>query len=80
MSTAVAVPSNVNLSVSERIERRLKGGELTPGQVDQFRDFLREVDRELLQHRIILDNRYTHWFQKGLVNDEEPEVPLRSAV
>jgi hypothetical protein len=71
MSTAVAAPSKVKLSVSERIERRLKEGELTSSQVDQFRDFLRDVDRELLQHRIIFDNRYTRWFQKGLTTDEE---------
>ena len=59
------------LIVSERVEHRLQKGELTSTQVDQFRRFLQEVDRELLQHRIILDNRYTRWFQKGQASDAE---------
>ena len=40
-----------------RIEERLRQGELTAQQVDDFRDFLAEVDRELLQHRIIIEQR-----------------------
>jgi hypothetical protein len=59
------------LAVSERIEERLHSGELTPAQVDDFRDFLAEVDRELLNHRIIKDNAYTRWFQKGEATDQE---------
>jgi hypothetical protein len=71
MSATATAPSKVKLTVSERIERRLKEGDLTSSQVEQFREFLRDVDRELLQHRIILDNRYTRWFQKGLASDHE---------
>jgi hypothetical protein len=68
MSTAT---SGDLLTVSPRIEERLRRGELTPGQVDEFRDFLAEVDRELLHHRIITDNAYTRWFREGTATDEE---------
>jgi hypothetical protein len=71
MAIAVAVPPKVRLVISDRIRHRLDDGSLTSAQVDQFRSFLQEVDRELLQHRIILQNRYTVWFQKGLASDEE---------
>jgi hypothetical protein len=57
--------------LSDRIEARLQHGELTPQQVDDFRDFLNEVDRDLLHHRIILDNAYTAWFQGGRATDGE---------
>ena len=59
------------LAVSERVEERLRSGELTQAQVDDFRDFLAEVDRALLNHRIIKDNAYTRWFQKGEATDQE---------
>ena len=55
MATLTATPKG-RLAVSPRIEERLQRGELTQAQVDQFQKFLAEVDRELLQHRIILDN------------------------
>jgi hypothetical protein len=59
------------VGVSERIEERLNKGELTRQQVDDFRDFLAEVDRELLHHRVITDNQYTRWFQRGEASDAE---------
>jgi hypothetical protein len=59
------------VGVSERIEERLNKGELTRQQVDEFRDFLAEVDRELLHHRVITDNQYTRWFQRGEASDAE---------
>jgi hypothetical protein len=44
---------------------------LTPEQVDDFREFLAQVDRDLLHHRIITDNAYTRWFQAGTATDPE---------
>ena len=55
----------VSLTVSPRVEERLRLGQLTQHQVDDFRDFLKVVDRDFLHHRIILTNPYTRWFQKG---------------
>src|SRR3954453_6212483 len=59
------------LQVSERIEERLASGELTQPQVDAFRDFLADVDQNLLQHRIVRHNPYTEWFAKGEASDAE---------
>jgi hypothetical protein len=67
----VLTSSPASLAVSERIEERLRNGELTRAQVDDFRDFLAEVDRELLNHRVITSNEYTRWFQKGEATDAE---------
>jgi len=59
------------LTVSDRVQERLRSGELTRAQVDEFRDFLGAVDRELLNHRIITSNAYTRWLQKGEATDTE---------
>jgi hypothetical protein len=59
------------LALSGRVEDRLRRGELTSGQVEDFADFLEEVDRDLLHHRIILDNAYTRWFRGGAATDSE---------
>ena len=56
--------------ISPRIEERLRRGQLTERQVDDFRDFLDRVDRDLLHHRIT-DNAYTRWFRDGNVTDAE---------
>jgi hypothetical protein len=53
------------------VEERLRQGELTRAQVDAFRSFLAEVDRSLLNHRIIKYNAYTRWLQKGEATDAE---------
>src|SRR5262245_31801728 len=50
------------LQVSPRIEQKVRDGELTPPQVEEFRDFLAEVERDLMQHRVITNNLYTRWF------------------
>jgi pyrroloquinoline quinone (PQQ) biosynthesis protein C len=39
--------------------------------VNEFQDFLNQVDRVIFQHRILTDNAYTHWFQSGNATDEE---------
>jgi hypothetical protein len=68
MSTATHVD---RLALSGRIEDRLRRGELTPRQVEDFTNFLDEVDRDLLHHRIITDNAYTRWFRRGEATDAE---------
>ncbi len=68
-TTLTAQPET--LHVSERIEDRLHAGELTLGQVEDFRDFLGIVEHDLLQHRIITSNDYTRWFSQGqAIHDE----------
>lgn len=70
MTRILAAPAN-NLTISSRIEERMQRGELTQEQVNDFQNFLAEVDREFLQHRIITHNPYTHWFREGKATDEE---------
>jgi hypothetical protein len=70
MTQVLSSPGRL-VSVSPRIEEKLRQGELTLHEVDDFRDFLAEVDRELMHHRIITDNAYTAWFQEGSATDQE---------
>jgi hypothetical protein len=60
-----------SLVVSPRIEERLRRGELSSRQVDEFHEFLHDVDHYLLQHPVVTDNAYTRWFQQGRATDEE---------
>ena len=69
--TQTLTASPGTLAVSSRIEERLHRGELTPEQVEDFRDFLAEVDRDLMHHRIITNNAYTRWFREGKATDDE---------
>ena len=59
------------LKISSRIQTRLYRGELGSQQVETFQDFLSNVERQFLHHRIILHNAYTHWFSQGLASDGE---------
>jgi len=69
MTQILAAPQSP--TISSRIEERLRQGELTQEQVDDFQDFLAQVDREFFQHRIITNNAYTRWFREGTATDEE---------
>jgi hypothetical protein len=59
------------LTLSDRIEERLSRGELSAAQVDAFQEFLADVDRQLLHHRVITGNPYTRWFREGRATDDE---------
>ena len=65
------------LTFSSRLADRIRDGELTQQQADDFRDFLAEVDREFLHHRVITDNAYTRWFRDGTATDDELRHFLR---
>jgi hypothetical protein len=71
MTQSLAAAPGGLVTISPRIEERLDRGELTPEQVEDFRRFLAEVDRDFLRHRIITDNEYTRWFQTGQATDAE---------
>ena len=60
-----------HLEPSERVTGRLLRGELSSRQVGDFRDFLNEVDSDLLHHRVITSNAYTRWFRRGEATDAE---------
>jgi hypothetical protein len=69
--TKVLSKDPIGLNISSRIKKRLRQGELTEKQVNNFQDFLTKVDQEFLQHRIITSNAYTRWFRNGTATDEE---------
>ena len=71
MSAVLTASPGGLASLSPRVEERLRRGELSEREVDDFRDFLAQVDRELMHHRIITNNEYTRWFQAGEATDEE---------
>ena len=71
MITTATSTTSSNLTISKRIRERLERGELTQKQVQDFKNFLIEVDRRLLHHPIILNNRYTRWFSQGKATDAE---------
>lgn len=63
--------SPAKLHVSDRVRDRAAGGELTPAQVEAFQNFLADVDRVFLQHRIVRHNPYTAWFATGAASDAD---------
>lgn len=64
-------------ALSPRIEERLRSGDLSHEQVESFREFLDDVENNLLHHRIITDNAYTRWFQRGEITDGQLRFFLR---
>ncbi|PSB67656.1 hypothetical protein C7B61_05015, partial [filamentous cyanobacterium CCP1] len=74
---SVLTKSTHHLTVSPRIQNRLQKEELTQQQVDDFQDFLNQVDREFFQHRVITNNEYTQWFQNGTATDDQLRYFIR---
>lgn len=72
----VATPAS-RLTISPRMEERLRQGKLTQEQANDFHNFLAEVDGELLQHRIITSNAYSRWFRNGTATDQELQHFIR---
>ena len=70
MASVLTTPST-RLLVSDRIWKRLNQGELAQQQVDDFQDFLQQVEHDFLQHPIITSNAYTGWFQAGNATDDQ---------
>ncbi|NEP01267.1 MAG: hypothetical protein F6K58_21930 [Symploca sp. SIO2E9] len=75
--TQIVSTNPTNLTISSRIQERLRQGELTQKQVSDFHDFLNEVDRKLLHHPIITNNAYTNWFENGKATDVELQHFIR---
>lgn len=50
---------------------REAAGEIPQEQAGAYRTFLARVFEEFLTHPIVLDNRYTRWFQQGRATDAE---------
>ncbi|MCH8328033.1 MAG: hypothetical protein IID15_05865 [Candidatus Marinimicrobia bacterium] len=44
---------------------RISAGEIAPAQVEEYRQFLDEVQAKFMSHHIITDNEYCQWFEQG---------------
>ena len=65
--------------VSPEILTKVRSGAISNARLEEYRGFLREVESEFMNHRIIIDNRYCRWFAKGEMTSV-PASPLHSAV
>ena len=67
--TQVLTSAPGGLAVSERVEERLRGGELTQAQVDEFRDFLVIVFiRTVEQQHQARNDLEGGWKELGVLN------------
>jgi hypothetical protein len=53
------------LKVSDHIQARVAGGEISPAQAERFTAFVASCNRELMTHPVITDNRFCQWFATG---------------
>ena len=65
----ITTSTSKNLSISTRVRDRLRRGAISEKQLENFKNFLAEVDLDLLHHCIITHNRYTEWFSQGKATD-----------
>ena len=56
---------NVLTQFSSALLGRISSGEISPAQVDDYREFLDEVQNKFMTHPIITDNEYCQWFERG---------------
>ncbi|MCH7686930.1 MAG: hypothetical protein IH899_09655, partial [Planctomycetes bacterium] len=65
MATEVKQSINDMTRFSPALMSRISAGEISPEQVDDYRDFLGEVQNKFMTHHIITDNQYCKWFAQG---------------
>jgi hypothetical protein len=47
---------------------RLQGSKHPPAKVEQYCHLVERIEQEILPHKVITDNHYTRWFEKGELN------------
>jgi hypothetical protein len=47
---------------------RLQGSAYPPARINQYCHLVERIEREILPHEVIVNNRYTKWFEKGDVD------------
>jgi hypothetical protein len=58
----VQVPDILDIS---KVKDELKQKGITNKQLDEYKEFLREVNERVMSHPVIQDNEYTQWFARG---------------
>ncbi len=51
--------------LAEQTRERLGSSSYPPAKVDKYCRLVERIEKEILPHEVIVDNRYTKWFEKG---------------
>jgi hypothetical protein len=51
--------------ISPEIHAKVESGEIPQSKLVEYQEFLQEVESKFMNHRVIADNRYCQWFEKG---------------
>ncbi len=51
--------------LSEQTRARLKSSAYPPARIDKYCRLVERIEREILPHEVIANNKYTKWFEKG---------------
>lgn len=54
-----------------KIKARVDSGDIPKSKVDSYFKLIERVEREILPHRVITDNAYCAWFEKGEFGEDE---------
>ena len=50
---------------SGELQERIRSGEISMDQVLDFQKFLKEVEAQFMDHKVVIDNEYCKWFADG---------------
>jgi hypothetical protein len=63
--------STVNRAISDETNELVKQGKVPRGKVEAYERLLDRIDKELLTHEVIVNNRFTLWFKEGTFDRED---------
>jgi pyrroloquinoline quinone (PQQ) biosynthesis protein C len=61
----------VQRKVSEETMNRVHDGEIPRAKLDAYYQMLDRIEKEILPHEVIVDNRFTAWFERGELDRED---------
>src|SRR5215831_16869986 len=63
--------STVNRELSDETLDLVKRGKIPRAKVDAYERLLERIDKEILTHDVIVNNRFTRWFKEGTFDRED---------
>jgi hypothetical protein len=61
----------VNRNVSDGVNERVKKGSLPRSRLQSYQRLLDRIEKEILTHEVIVNNRFTCWFKEGKFDRED---------
>ncbi len=61
----------VNRELSEDTQARVKRGEISRAKVDAYQRLLDRIEKEIMPHEVIRNNKFTRWFKDGRFDRED---------